>query len=78
MKYAVVIERTGTGYSAYVPDLPGRVAASRTAMGVRRFMREAIDFHLEGMRDDGLAPPKPSATTMSIDPPPPTRVNRHG
>lgn len=58
MKYPVVIERIGTGHSANVPDLPGCVAASRTAMGVRRLMREAVELHLEGMRDDGLCSPE--------------------
>ncbi len=78
MKYAVVIERTSTGYSADVPDLPGCAAASRTAMGGRRLLREAIEFHLGGMQEDGLAPPRPTATTPVIDAKSPARPRRHG
>ena len=61
MKYAVVVERSPTGYAAYVPDLPGCVAAGRTRPEVERLIREAIQFHLEGMREDGE--PIPEATT---------------
>ncbi len=61
MRYGVVIERTGTGYSAYVPDLPGCVATGGTLSLVQRRMRTAVAMHLEGMRDDGLRPPRPSA-----------------
>ena len=53
MKYAVVVERSPTGFAAYVPDLPGCVAAGRTRAEVERLMREAIQLHLEGMREDG-------------------------
>lgn len=73
MKYAVVIERTRNGYSAYVPDLPG-CAAAGTSMGVRRLIRQAIEFHLEGMQEDGLTPPRPSATTAVIDAKRPVRT----
>lgn len=61
MKYAVVVERSPTGFAAYVPDLPGCVAAGRTRAEVERLIREAIQFHLEGMREDGE--PIPEATT---------------
>ncbi len=53
MKYAVVIERSETGYGAYVPDLPGCVAAGETLAETERLIREAVEFHLEGLREDG-------------------------
>ncbi len=59
MKYAVVIEPTGTGYSAYSPDLPGCVATGADLEEVSEAMREAIAFHLEGMREEGLPLPAP-------------------
>lgn len=60
MKYAVVVERSPTGFAAYVPDLPGCVAAGRTRAEVERLIREAIQFHLEGMREDGEQIPEPT------------------
>ncbi len=60
MKYAIVIDRSSTGYSAYVPDLPGCVAAGSTRVEVERLIREAIQLHLEGMREDGEAIPEPT------------------
>ncbi len=59
-KYLVVIERAGNNYSAYVPDLPGVVAAADSPDEVRELMREALAMHLEGMREDGLPVPEPS------------------
>jgi predicted RNase H-like HicB family nuclease len=56
MHYAVVIERAGNNYSAYVPDLPGCVATGRTVEEAEAEIREAIEFHLEGLREDDLAP----------------------
>ena len=54
MQYAIVIERSPTGFGAYVPDLPGCVAVAETEEEVRDLIREAIEFHLEGMdRQDG-------------------------
>ena len=53
MKYAVVIEKAKSNYSAYVPDLPGCIATGMTLEEVEREVREAIEFHLEGMRQDG-------------------------
>jgi predicted RNase H-like HicB family nuclease len=67
MRYAVVIEKTGNGYSAYVPDLPGCVAAARTRAGTERLIREAIEFHLEGMREDGEPIPKPTTGVQLVD-----------
>jgi predicted RNase H-like HicB family nuclease len=61
MKYLVVIEETGTGFSAYSPDLDGCVATGATRAEVEHNMKEAIAFHLEGMRQEGSALP-PSHT----------------
>jgi predicted RNase H-like HicB family nuclease len=61
-KYLFVLESTKTGFSAYVPDLPGCVAAGESAEVVTRAIREAIEFHLEGMLDEGEQIPKPSTT----------------
>ena len=55
MKYAVVIEKAEGNYSAYVPDLPGCVATGATVEEVENEIREAIAFHIEGMREDGIA-----------------------
>lgn len=63
MKYAVVYEKTNTGYSAYVPDLPGCIAAGRSLIETRRLMQGAISMHLQGMREDGEK--IPSATTQA-------------
>lgn len=58
-KLLIVIEETGTGYSAYSPDLPGCVSTGRTRHEVERNMRQAIEFQLEGMRLEGLDVPEP-------------------
>jgi predicted RNase H-like HicB family nuclease len=67
MKYAVIYEKTGTGYSAYVPDLPGCITTGRTRKETERLMKEAIEFHLAGMREDGLSVPE-STTTVKKAP----------
>lgn len=59
MKYAVLFEKTDTGYSAYVPDLPGCIAAGDTLEETAQLMSEAIGFHLAGMREDGDPIPEP-------------------
>ena len=61
MRYAVVIEKAEGNYSAYVPDLPGCVATGATMAEVEEQIREAIEFHLEGMRQDGAEIPQPSS-----------------
>jgi predicted RNase H-like HicB family nuclease len=61
MKYWVVIEKTRRNYSAYVPDLPGCIATGKTRAEVERLIREAIAFHIDGMKEGGLPVPKPSA-----------------
>lgn len=67
MRYAVVIEKAAANYSAYVPDLPGCVATGRTIEEVESEIRDAISFHLEGLRDDGLPVPAPSSQVEYID-----------
>ena len=56
MRYAVIIEQGETSYGAYIPDLPGCVAVGETEQEVEVLIREAIEFHLEGMRQDGPEP----------------------
>lgn len=67
MKYAVVIEKTPQNYSAYVPDLPGCVATGDTQEEVTRNIQEAIAFHLEGMRQEGVPIPDPQAATVVVE-----------
>jgi predicted RNase H-like HicB family nuclease len=67
MRYAVVVEKAENNYSAYVPDLPGCVAAAETREEVLDLIREAIDFHLEGMREAGEEIPEPSAATEYVE-----------
>lgn len=67
MRYAVVIEKAQANYSAYVPDLPGCVATGATIEEVEGEIREAIAFHLDGMREDGLPIPAPTSTVEYIE-----------
>jgi predicted RNase H-like HicB family nuclease len=66
MKYAVVIERTETGYSAYVPDLPGCVSVGRTRDEMDRNMREAIELYIDELREQGAAVPQPTTDAEYI------------
>lgn len=59
--YALVIERSGTGFSIYAPDLPGCVATGKTRETALRRMNAAIALHLDGMREDGLPIPEPTS-----------------
>jgi predicted RNase H-like HicB family nuclease len=68
MRYAVIIEKGPSSYGAYVPDLPGCVAAGQTEEEVRRLIRDAIDFHIEGLRQDGLPIPEPASQIEYIEP----------
>ena len=63
MKYAVVYEKTNTGYSAYAPDLPGCIAAGYTLQETEELIRGAIEMHLAAMREDG--DPIPGPTTVA-------------
>jgi predicted RNase H-like HicB family nuclease len=68
-KYLIVIEETSTGYSAYSPDLEGCVSTGRTREEVQKNMREAIEFHLEGMRLEGLPAPEPHTYSSYVEVP---------
>jgi predicted RNase H-like HicB family nuclease len=67
MKYAVVIEDTQSNFSAFVPDLPGCIATGATLEEVEDQIREAIKFHIEGMRQDGEEIPQPSCSVEYIE-----------
>jgi predicted RNase H-like HicB family nuclease len=68
MRYAVVIEKADSNYSAYVPDLPGCAATGATIEEVEREIKEAIRFHLDGLRQDGAQIPQPSAVCEYVEP----------
>ena len=67
MSYTVVIECGSNSYGAYVPDLPGCVAATQSRAEVVRFIREVITFHLEVLREEGLPIPEPQSSAESIE-----------
>jgi predicted RNase H-like HicB family nuclease len=66
-KYLIVVEQTQTGYSAYSPDLPGCVSTGRTREDVEQNMREAIAFHLDGLREEGHAVPEPHTYSAYVE-----------
>ncbi len=70
MKYAILIERTDNGYSAYAPDLPGCIAAADTKIEVEELIREALSLHLESLREHGDPIPEPQTTATLIEVPP--------
>ncbi|HPE63174.1 MAG TPA: type II toxin-antitoxin system HicB family antitoxin [Methanothrix sp.] len=65
--YVVIIERGERNYSAYCPDLPGVVAAGETEEETIELMKEAIEFHLEGLREDDLPIPEPTTSARCIE-----------
>ena len=67
MRYAVVIEKAGSNYSAYVPDLPGCISTGDTVVEVEQNIRDAIALHIEGMREDGTAVPPPISQVEYVD-----------
>lgn len=67
MKYAVVIENAATNFSAYVPDLPGCVATGQSFEETENEIRSAIQFHLDGMKQNGLPIPKPSSAVEYVE-----------
>jgi predicted RNase H-like HicB family nuclease len=67
MRYAIVIEKADGNYSAYVPDLPGCVATGATVAEVEAEIRDAIVFHVEGMREDGIAIPAPQSRVEYVE-----------
>ena len=67
MRYAVIFEKGTRNYSAYLPDLPGCVAVGKTLKETQRLIREAIELHLQGMREDGDKIPKPTCTAGYVN-----------
>jgi predicted RNase H-like HicB family nuclease len=67
VQYVVVIEKTGNGFSAYVPDLPGCVAAGDTREATDKLIREAIQLHIESLRADEERIPEPTASTVLVE-----------
>jgi predicted RNase H-like HicB family nuclease len=67
MRYAIVIEKAEGNYSAYVPDLPGCVATAETIEGVEHEIRDAIRFHIDGLKEDGLPIPAPTSSVEYVE-----------
>jgi predicted RNase H-like HicB family nuclease len=67
MKYAVAIERAGDNLSVYVSDLPDCIVTGNPVSEVEQLVREAISFHLEGLREDGIEIPEPSCAVQYVD-----------
>ena len=67
MRYAIIIEKAGDNYSAYVPDLPGCVAAGDTPEETERLLRDAIRLHIEGLREDGQPVPEPTSIAEYVE-----------
>ena len=66
-RYLIVIEPTQTGFSAYSPDLPGCVSTGRTREDVERNMKEAIEFHLDGLKEEGLPVPEACSEAAFVE-----------
>ncbi|HEY6802869.1 MAG TPA: type II toxin-antitoxin system HicB family antitoxin [Pyrinomonadaceae bacterium] len=66
-KYLIVVEKTETGYSAYSPDVPGCGSTGKTKTEVERNIREALQFHLEGLREEGFPLPEPLTYSSYVD-----------
>ncbi|MBI1741395.1 MAG: type II toxin-antitoxin system HicB family antitoxin [Acidobacteriales bacterium] len=69
MNYIAIYEKSHTGWAAYVPDLPGVVTTARTKEEVRSLIQEAVEFHLDGLQEDQLPIPEPSAEAEVISVP---------
>jgi len=67
MKYAVIIEEGENSFGAYVPDLPGCAAVAETKEELMKLIQEAIDFHIEGLREDGQPVPEPSSSVEYVE-----------
>ena len=67
MRYAVVIEKGSKGFGAYVPDLPGCIAAAKTRDEVVRLIQDAMEFHIEGLKQDGEPVPKPASSVEFVE-----------
>jgi len=66
-RYTIVIEKAPSNFAAYVPDLPGCVATGDTVAETETLLREAIDLHLQGLREDGLAIPEPASVVEYLE-----------
>lgn len=66
INYSIIIEKIGTGYSAYSPDLPGCISTGVTREDVERNMQEAMEFHLDGLREEGYPIPEPTSASAYI------------
>ena len=66
MKYTVIYEKSATGYGAYIPDLPGCVATGKTKAQVKKLIREAIELHIESLKQHGEPVPGPTTVADSI------------
>ena len=67
MRYAVIIEKSDTGYGAFMPDLPGCVAVGKSIQETERLIKEAIGFHLDGMKEDGVQIPLPTSVAEYVE-----------
>jgi predicted RNase H-like HicB family nuclease len=67
MRYAIVVEKAGNNFSAYAPDLPGCIATGSTVKEAEKEIQTAIQFHIDGLREDGLPIPSPSSVVEYLD-----------
>lgn len=67
MQYTIILEQSKNSYGASVPDLPGCIAVAETKEEVLQLIRDAIEFHLEGLKGDGLPIPSPNCSSATID-----------
>jgi predicted RNase H-like HicB family nuclease len=67
MRYAVVIEKGAKGFGAYVPDLPGCIAAAKTRDEVVKLIQDAMEFHIDGLKQDGEPVPKPTSSVEFVE-----------
>jgi predicted RNase H-like HicB family nuclease len=67
MKYLIVIEESRTGYSAYSPDLPGCVSSGKTIEETEKNLREAIEFHIDGLKEEGFPVPEPTSRSSYVE-----------
>jgi predicted RNase H-like HicB family nuclease len=67
MRYVIIVEEGENSFGAYVPDLPGCVAVAETRMEVLKLIQEAVEFHLEGLREEGKLIPKPLSSSEYVE-----------
>lgn len=72
MKYVAIVAKTGNGYSAHLPDLPGCIAAGDTFEETSQLIREAANYHIEMMAEDGETIPEPKSAAIEVDVPVPS------